>query len=273
MVSVAASLPKLQRLTLDRIARSAMHAPELVGCRSFIPVCTGDHDIPSHPVFGQELSLPVLLRLPQLRYLRIRDTHLGDAKWSSAQPVQCSLEVLDLGSCYFESSEFNRVCTERIIGNVGNSVDEFSVNTPLKTDTFDFTQPISTPLKRLRKVHLTPLLPVENVVDTLTTLCGSPVEQLSVSCHEDDVDDMCEALKGFLAMREDRPEQLYPRLTEISLNTVGDDLESVKGTMTFPVTSEVSQSGRDEKLGRVGYETPAVIQLPLPHIGRSTRDM
>ncbi|KAH8097059.1 hypothetical protein BXZ70DRAFT_895360 [Cristinia sonorae] len=269
VVSMAASLPKLSSLTLDRIARSAMHAPELVGCNSFIPVCTGDNDIPAHPVFGQNLSLPVLLRLPNLRYLRIRDTHLGDTAWSTT-PIMCSLEVLDLGSCYFESPEFNRVCTERIIGNVGNSVDEFSVSTPLKSDTFDFAKPISTPLKRLRKVHLTPLLPVENVVDTLTTLSGSPVEELSVSCHEDDMEDMCEALKGFLALREERRDELYPRLTEISLKTVGDDLESVKGSMTFPVTSDVSQCGGDEK--PAVYQTPAP-QAPLPRMGRSVRDM
>jgi len=268
VVSIAASLPKLSRLTLDRIARSAMHAPELVGCSSFVPVCTGDEDVPAHPTFGSDLSLPALLRLPALRYLRIRDTHLGDAAWSTT-PILSPIEVLDLGTCYFESPEFNRLCTERIIGNIGNSVDEFSVNTPLKTDTYDFTKPVGTPLKRLRKVHLTPLLPVDDVLSTLTTLSGSPVEQLSVSCHEDDMEDMCDALKDFLALRGERPDELYPRLKEISVQTVGDDLESVKGSMKLPVTSELPVSA--DKLAR-----PAVVAaLPcsLPRMGRCARDM
>ncbi|THH32556.1 hypothetical protein EUX98_g1610 [Antrodiella citrinella] len=269
VVSIAASLPKLSRLTLDRVARSAMHAPELVGCSSFVPVCTGDEDVPAHPIFGTDLSLPILLRLPTLRYLRIRDTHLGDAAWSTTTQHACPIEVLDLGSCYFESPEFNRMCTERIIGNIGNMVDEFSVNTPLQSDTYDFTQSVCTPLKRLRKVHLTPLLPVENVVSTLTTLSGSPVEQLSVSCHEDDVDDVCDALKDFLALRGERPDALYPHLKEIEVQTVGDDLESVKASMKLPVMSELP-------VNSVKVERPAAVTellCPLPCLARSARDM
>ena len=275
VVSIAASVPKLYRLTLDRIARSALHAPELVGCPSFVPVCTGDDDVPAHPAFGQDLSLPTLLRLPSLRYLRIRDTHLGDAAWATT-PIQSPIAVLDLGSCYFETPDFNRRCTERIIGQIGDTVDEFSVNTPLSLDTYDFQKPVSTPLKRLRKVHLTPLLPVENVVDTLTTLSGSPVEELSVSCHEDDIEDMCEALKDFLSIQG----ELYPRLTEISLKTVGDDLESVKDTMKFPVASEVpvnfgaADASQNPALRTSAAACPqAALAAPLPRLARSMRDM
>lgn len=202
-----------------------MHAPELVGAYPFVPVVSGDGDIPPHAVLGSDLSLPSLLRLPTLKRLRIRDTHLGDPKWS-VTPVCCSLEFLDLGSCCHETPDYNRVCTERIVGNVGHTVDEFSLNTAISAETFSFEKPKETPLKKLRKLHITPLFPVENVVDTLATLSGSPVEELSVRCHEDDVIDMCSALEGFLSMRVERGETaFYEHLAQIDVTTVTDIYE------------------------------------------------
>lgn len=199
-----------------------MHAPELIGAYPFVPVVSGDEDTPPHSLLGSELSLPSLLQLPTLKKLRIRDTHLGDTRWSIT-PVRCSLEVLDLGSYYLESPDFNRVCTERIIGNVGHTVDEFSLNTSISPDVFELNKSQQAPLKRLRKIHLTPLFPVENVVDALTTLSGSPVEQLSVRCHEDDVVDMCTALEDFLNLRVERGQtSFYERLSEITVSTVRD---------------------------------------------------
>ncbi|KAJ7434751.1 hypothetical protein B0H11DRAFT_2258036, partial [Mycena galericulata] len=91
VVSIAASVPELHYLSLDRISRSTIHAPELVGKYPFVPLVRGDEDIPDHPVLGSELSLPSLLSIPSLRQLTIRDTHLGDPRWASA-PVACRLE-------------------------------------------------------------------------------------------------------------------------------------------------------------------------------------
>lgn len=219
-----------------------MHAPELVGAYPFIPLVTGDADIPAHPLLGANLSLPSLLRIPTLKKLRIRDTHLGDPQWAST-PVCCSLEVLDLGSCYHESPDFNRECTERIMGNVGPVVDEFALNTALSCENFEFTKRQETPLKKLRRVHLTPLFPVENVVNTLSNLSGSPVEQLSVQCHEDDVVDMCTALEDFLSLRAERGEKaFYEHLTEISVDTVRDLNEntSIFGFGPGPASSSSS---------------------------------
>lgn len=227
VVSIAASVPDLRELSLDRISRSAMHAPELVGVYPYVPVVTGDETIPSHPLLGSELRLPSLLRLPTLKKLRIRDTHLGDAQWS-VTPICCSLEFLDLGSCYHETQDFNRTCTERIVGNVGHNVDSFSLSTDLSAETFAFEKPKETPLKKLRKIHLTPLFPVENVVDTLTTLSGSPIEELSVRCHEDDVADVCSALEDFLSIRVERRESdFYKHLSLIKVSTVSDINEDV----------------------------------------------
>ncbi|KAI0830647.1 hypothetical protein BC628DRAFT_1312816 [Trametes gibbosa] len=222
VVSIAASVPNLRQLSLDRITRSAIHAPDLLGARPFVPVVKGDEDIPDHATLGRELRLPSLLRLPTLKKLRIRDTHLGDPQWET-MPVYCSLEVLDLGSCYHESNDYNRVCTERIMGNIGHTVDECALNTALTSQTFAHAKHTEKPLKKLRKIHLTPLFPVENVVDTLTTLSDSPVESLSVQCHEDDVVDMCSALEDFLNLRAERGENgFYQHLHEINVSTVSD---------------------------------------------------
>lgn len=222
VVAIAASVPNLHELVLDRIARSAMHAPELIGAYPFVPVVSGDEDIPPHPLLGADLALPSLLRLPTLKKLRIRDTHLGDPRWS-VTPICCSLQFLDLGSCCHETPDYNRVCTERIVGNVGHTVDEFSLNTAISTETFAFEKPKETPLKKLRKIHLTPLFPVENVVDTLATLSGSPVEELSVRVHEDDVVDMCSALEDFLSLRVERNQSdFYKNLARIDVATVTD---------------------------------------------------
>lgn len=260
VVSIAATIPALSQLSLDRITRSAIHAPELVGNYPFVPVVCGDEDIPTHPTLGSELSLPSLLRLPTLKKLRIRDTHLGDAKWSIT-PVHCSLEVLDLGTCYHVSPDFNRECTERIISNVGHTVDEFSLNTAIAPDSFEFSKPQQTPFKRLRKIHLTPLFPVENVVDTLTTLSGSPVEQLSVKCHEDDVVDMCTALEDFLSLRVERGEDaFYGRLSEITVSTVSDLDEGLDLANSTPDNGQ-------------GLNIPAEHAVAVKHLQQFCRDL
>ncbi|GBE77840.1 hypothetical protein SCP_0107220 [Sparassis crispa] len=254
VVSVAAAVPNLRQLSLDRITRSALHAPELIGVYPFIPLVAGDEDIPDHALLGSELRLPSLLRLSGLKKLRIRDTHLGDPQWGST-PVCCSLEVLDLGSCYHESLDFNRICTERIMGNIGHTVDEFALNTALTSQTFEFAKHNEPPLKRLRKVHLTPLFPVENVVDTLTTLSDSPIEQVLVQCHEDDVVDMCSALEDFLSLRVQLGKRgFYQHLTEISVKTVRD--------ITDALTDPFADDAADGSSGIVvGEHTDAVRHL------------
>ncbi|KAH9944098.1 uncharacterized protein BXZ73DRAFT_39622 [Epithele typhae] len=224
VVSIAASVPNLRHLSLDHITRSAIHAPDLVGARPFVPVVKGDEDVPDHPLLGHELRLPALLRVPTLKKLRIKDTHLGDPQWET-MPVRCALEVLDLGSCYHESTDYNRTCTERIMGNIGHTVDECALNTALTPETFAHAKSAERPrpLTRLRRVHLTPLFPVENVVDTLAALAESPVERLSVECHADDVVDMCDALTDFLHLRVAQGDKgFYRHLLEISFSTVSD---------------------------------------------------
>ena len=110
------------------------------------------------------------------------------------------------------------------MGTIGHTVDECALNTALTAQTFTHAKPDTPrPLKKLRKVHLTPLFPVENVVDTLATLSDSPVESLAVQCHEDDVIDMCSALEDFLSLRAERGQNgFFQHLNEITVSTVSD---------------------------------------------------
>lgn len=212
VVSIAATIPNLQYLELDTVTRSRQHAPELVGAWPYVPVVTGDDDVPSHRVLGADLFLPALLRLPGLRRLTVRDTHLGDARWVSTPPA-CRLEMLDLSApadCAPTTGD-----VERIMAVVGPTVAEFSLNTAVNEPKFADKD---TPLRRLRRLHIAPAFPVESVVDTVAGLAGSPIEDLSLRCHEDDVIDVCEALHDFLSMRASRGPGFYDNLRRIDVS-------------------------------------------------------
>ncbi|KAJ3995374.1 hypothetical protein F5050DRAFT_1712948 [Lentinula boryana] len=223
VVAIAASVPNLKRLSLDRVSRSLMHAPELHGVPPYVPLVSGDDNIPDHPLLGSDLYLPSLLRLPTLRELVIRDTHLGDPRWASV-PVNCKLQVVDLGSCFHENEGFNSVCIQRIMGAVGKTVDEFSLTTAVSDAVF--AKPSVTPLQRLRKLHISPFFPVDSVVDTISNLAGSPIESLSMQCYADDVVDVCTALEDFLAMRVERGSGFYEKLARIDVTVTANDASS-----------------------------------------------
>jgi hypothetical protein len=220
VVSIAATIPHLTHLVLDRICRSALHAPELVGAYPFIPVLVGDEDIPTHSILGNSLYLPSLLQISSLQELRIRDTHLGDERWGTT-PVSCHLDILEIGSCCYESPDFNRICAERIIDAAGRSVTELLLSSPLSKDLTRVCR-----LKQLRKLHISSLLPLEHLVETLTTLSTSPITALSLSCHEDDLAEEYVALEEFLSLCvEHRDDRFFSDLTSISLRTVADAFE------------------------------------------------
>ena len=146
VVSIAASTPNIEHLHLERVSRSLLHASDLVGVYPYVPLVTGDDDIPDHPLLGSELYLPSLLRIPTLTELIIRDTHLGDSRWATT-PIACRLKVLDVGSCCHENEDSNRVCTERIMAAVGRTIDEFSLTTSVSDSIF--AKPSATPLQQL----------------------------------------------------------------------------------------------------------------------------
>lgn len=263
VVSIAASIPGIEELSLDRISRSRLHAPELEGVYPFVPLVLGDDDISDHPLLGSELCLPSLLRIPSLRKLIIRDTHLGDHRWATT-PVACRLEVLDLGSCYHENEEFNRVCTERIMAAVGPSVNEFSLTTSVSDSMF--AKSSVTPLQRLRKLHITPFFPVDSVVDTMSNLAGSPIESLSMQCYEDDVVDVCSALEEFLSLRVERGPEFYHKLTRIDVSVAANDdpssdADPEEAEERFEATKRLQEFCHDLRLKSVVAKTSSI---PLP---------
>ncbi|KAJ7787140.1 hypothetical protein B0H14DRAFT_288272 [Mycena olivaceomarginata] len=221
VVSIAASVPDLRYLSLDRISRSTFHAPELVGKYPFVPLVRGDENIPDHPVLGSELALPSLLSIPSLRQLTIRDTHLGDPRWATA-PVSCPLEMLDLGSCAHEPEASNRLHIEAIMAAVGPSLSSFSLATALSPNT---AKPTATPLPRLRQLHISPFFPVDEITDTMAALQGSPIEALSMQCFADDVADACGALERFLSHRVAKGPAFYEKLARIDVSVAASDGE------------------------------------------------
>ncbi|KAJ8701363.1 hypothetical protein PTI98_000159 [Pleurotus ostreatus] len=222
VVSVAATIPHLQELSLDSISRSKFHVHDSEHLPIYVPLVLGDTDIPDHPTLGPHLNLPSLLTLPSLRKLHIHGTHLGDPAWASVD-VRCKLEVLDLGSCCHENDAVNRVCTERIMAAVGPTVDEFALTTSVQDA--KFAQKGVTPLQKLRKLHISPFFPVDSIVDTVSNLAGSPIESLSVQCYEDDVVDTCSAMEEFLSLRVERGPLFYDRLKTIHVTVTANDFD------------------------------------------------
>lgn len=192
----------------------------MLGVYPFIPLVSDDSDIDDHPQLGSALHLPSLLRIPSLKRLTISDTHLGDSRWLTT-PVACNLEILHLGSCPYETHDMNGFLIEHILSTVGSTVGQASLSTAIVG--MAFSQP-STPLKQLRKLHITPLFPVDSLLDTLTNVCGSPIETLSVQCFEDDIIDACEAIEHFLCIRVERGPPFYANLVQIEVSVVCMDL-------------------------------------------------
>ncbi|KAG2003659.1 hypothetical protein CC2G_004248 [Coprinopsis cinerea AmutBmut pab1-1] len=257
VVSLAASLPQLEELYLENISRSKVHANDLEG-NPDIPVVYGDELIPDHPLLGSELALPSLLRIPTLRKLSIRDTHLGDERWITT-PVACRLEVLDLGSYVYTDEDFNSSCTQRIMAAVGPSVDEFSLSTVV-SDSLRFAEPAETPLRRLRKLHISPFFPVDSVVDTVSNLAGSPIETLSLQCFEDDVVDVCSALEGFLTLKVERGPQFFDKLQRIDVTVAAnpddsdehaDDIDDEERSERIAAAERLQSLCRDLQLASV----------------------
>ena len=216
-MSIAFSIPHLSSLSLSRVTRSAMYAPDLVGISTYVPLATADADVPT-PVSpalpeGTPLSLPSILLLPTLRRLALKDTHLGDERWGTVTP-RCRLEVLDLGACAHVEEAVNSACTARIVGAVGDSLsevgigsaiggaDEDAVPSPVAASPSSSDDAATQPLASLRRLHINPFFPIERVVDTMSALAASPVESVRIECFAEDVVDVCARVEEFLTLRE-----------------------------------------------------------------------
>jgi hypothetical protein len=202
-----------------------LHASELFGVYTPVPLVIGDDDIDDHPRLGSALCLPSLLRIPSLRRLAIRHTHLGDSRWLTT-PATCHLEVLDLGGCPHETDDANSLFIGRILSTIGSTVSEAHLGTAILG--VSFARPFSTPLKRLRKLYISLFFPIDSIVDTMINLSGSPIETLSVQCFKDDIMDVYSAIKDFLSCRIQRGPEFYIHLTKIEVSVLASDLTCVK---------------------------------------------
>lgn len=217
VVSIALEIQKLQELTLDRVTRSRIHAPDLLG--TSVPTVIGDADIEDHPDVGSALSLPSLLRIPTLQQLCIRDTHLGDRLWESTH-CTARLSVLDLGSCCHVSPEVGRTHVEAIVKNVAKEspVNRLALASGLGQPE---SQHPTTPLGSLRHLELTSFFPIDGIVDTLVTLSSSPIETVAAQCFNDDIEDLCESLETFLNERVERgPDRFHQQLKRLFISLV-----------------------------------------------------
>jgi hypothetical protein len=112
------------------------------------------------------------------------------------------------------------------MSTVGPTIGEFSLATAVCSQLF--AKPALTPLPNLRQLHITPFFPVEEVVETVSNLAGSPLERISVRCFEEDVVDVCKALEEFLARRVERGPEFYDKLQRIDVAIVSSEFSTLK---------------------------------------------
>jgi hypothetical protein len=138
-------------------------------------------------------------------------------------------------------------------------VDEFSLSTVV-SDSLRFAEPAETPLRRLRKLHISPFFPVDSVVDTVSNLAGSPIETLSLQCFEDDVVDVCSALEGFLTLKVERGPQFFDKLQRIDVTVAAnpddcdehaDDIDDEERSERIAAAERLQSLCRDLQLASV----------------------
>lgn len=243
VVSIALAVPQLQELTLDSITRSQIHAPDLFG--AIVPTVIGDCDIDDHPIVGSALSLPSLLQIPTLQQLCINDTHLGDPRWENATCL-APLSVLDLASCCQVSPEVGRAHVEVIVRSVARAspVNRLAIATGLEQTEFQHS---STPLKSLRHLELTSFFPIDGIVDTLSTLSGSPIETVAVQCFNEDIEDLSESLETFLNERVERGlDQFHQHLKNLFITLVPlEGYEETAGLSSAQLYEMLEEGQRD----------------------------
>lgn len=289
-MALVVSLPALRDLSLARITRSAMYAPELLG--GTVPVVHNDADVPAPASSLLELRLPSLLGLTHLRRLRIRETHLGDQLWGTVTATSKApeLEVLDLGASPYETPAFNDQCTQRILARAPTRfLHTFSLSTGVSTSasscppsptaavptptftppqyatTTDAAKPLDDAFPSLRTLHLTPLIPPPLLSSTLAqpALAQSPVHTLSCAFDPADAAEGCRAVEGFLWERGmnplslTQPKRLSKRTRSGSLAIIPSS-SSTGAPHPLKRRSTLSASG-----GRASYPSLQTLSISL----------
>ena len=109
---------------------------------------------------------------------------------------------------------------EVIVKNVARTspVNRLAIATGLEQTEFQHS---TTPLKSLRHLELTSFFPIDGIVDTLSTLSGSPIETVAIQCFNDDVEDLCQSVETFLNERVERgSDQFHKELKQVFITLV-----------------------------------------------------
>lgn len=281
------SLPALRDLSLERVTRSVMYAPELLG--GTVPVVHNDADVPA-PAGQLELRLPSLLGLTHLRRLRIRETHLGDQLWGTivAPSEAPKLEVLDLGASPNASQEDNDQFTQRILARAPTRfLHTFSLSTgapPSPSASFPPCPPSPTAavpapsfgspqhahvpadaFPSLRTLHLTPLISPSVLSSTLAqpALAQSPVHTLSCAFHPDDAAEGCRAVEGFLWERGMNPltHSLPPR--RLSKRTRSGSLATIPSSSSAAPQPQLKRRSTLSASGSRAYPALQTLSIAL----------
>ncbi|OAX38357.1 hypothetical protein K503DRAFT_800505 [Rhizopogon vinicolor AM-OR11-026] len=128
-VLLAASLPSLTHLTLSRITRSALHTGTCI--LPGVPLVLNDYDVPPHPVLGDELCIPSLLKLPNLKSLELKDVWIDCDENMNVQGRRGELEHMAIsGSMYRDVELENNACLAWLRA-CGPSLRSFKTGVPL----------------------------------------------------------------------------------------------------------------------------------------------
>ena len=255
MVGIAFTVPNLTSFSISGIARSLSFAPELLGSFPFVPVA--DDASARYPLSftTTALRLPSLLRLPHLRTLSIRDTHLGDPLWASVD-VKAPLHTFELGACAQEAPDASQAHTERILAHPGiagcPTLSSIALSTPVAlpspppstagpaptqhTGSTGATPRACTDKRfaALTALRIDPHFPLYSpagneespLARTLASLSASPISTVSIRCFGDDVPDVCAELAHVLRARgragAGRADGYFNALEEVGVQVLAD---------------------------------------------------
>lgn len=224
-VSLAASLSSLTHLTLSRITRSVLHVENCT--RPDVPLVLNDHDVPSHPILGEELSIPSLLKLPTLKSLDLRDVWIDCDEDMRVQGKLAQLERVSIsGSMYRDGEVESKACLAWLRA-CGPALRSFTTGIPLgesqpstclgKDRMAAEDESIASPLPTLTNFHvdaervaLDDLLPMLNVltaceIERITivnaAMCASQ-DAFTRECASDEFEEWQDAIEQFLTSND-----------------------------------------------------------------------
>lgn len=224
-VLLAASLPSLTHLTLSHITRSALHVATctLPG----VPLVLNDYDVPSHPVLGDELCIPSLLKLPNLKSLDLKDVWIDCDENIDVQETRGELEHVSLSGSMYRDVELESKACLAWLRACGPSLRSFKTGIPLaKFQPYnclgkDWTvedKSIPAPLPILTNFHVdAERITLDDLVPVLSVLATCEIKQITIvnaamcaaqdafarECASDEFEEWQDAIEYFLRTRSE----------------------------------------------------------------------